>query len=235
MTRKRQGVIDLLTSFSESQFILIGDSGEQDLELYASLSTEYPEQVLAILIRDVRLRIGSEEPIPLEDPTGSQAIFRKGNRPSPSLYSPKVLRSSIMIRRTNSDTPPRLMPGHISRSSSGSALPGTDEYFTPSSGYPPSRNEPWTEKQITEEPERFSESGSGQRLTDMEWKRSELQWRVDRARLKIPDHIFLRIFRSPEECIETKKILDEQRGEPLKPKKDSGEQKMDKTGILVDI
>lgn len=34
-TRKRAGVVDVLDSFPESRFILIGDTGEQDMELYA--------------------------------------------------------------------------------------------------------------------------------------------------------------------------------------------------------
>jgi phosphatidate phosphatase APP1 len=33
--RKRAGVVDILDAFLDSKFILIGDSGEQDLELYA--------------------------------------------------------------------------------------------------------------------------------------------------------------------------------------------------------
>jgi phosphatidate phosphatase APP1 len=33
--RKRAGVEDILKAFPESRFILVGDSGEQDLELYA--------------------------------------------------------------------------------------------------------------------------------------------------------------------------------------------------------
>ena len=34
-TRKRAGLIDIMDAFPESKFLLIGDSGEQDLELYA--------------------------------------------------------------------------------------------------------------------------------------------------------------------------------------------------------
>ena len=34
-TRKRAGVVDILSAFPDSCFFLIGDSGEQDLELYA--------------------------------------------------------------------------------------------------------------------------------------------------------------------------------------------------------
>ncbi|BGP49351.1 hypothetical protein JCM10450v2_005239 [Rhodotorula kratochvilovae] len=51
--RKRANVEMILKEFPESQFILIGDSGEQDLELYVSLAQQYPRNVLAIYIRDV--------------------------------------------------------------------------------------------------------------------------------------------------------------------------------------
>lgn len=33
--RKRASVVEILNAFPDSQFVLIGDSGEQDLELYA--------------------------------------------------------------------------------------------------------------------------------------------------------------------------------------------------------
>jgi len=62
--------------------------------------------------------------------------------------------------------------------------------------------------QIAEEPESvYMPGGSRQRISDSEWKRFELQRRVDKARVEIPDHIPLRVFRSPEECTETKGIL----------------------------
>ncbi|GEM08971.1 actin patch protein [Rhodotorula toruloides] len=51
--RKRANVEAILKEFPESQFLLIGDSGEQDLELYRSLAAQYPQNVLAIFIRDV--------------------------------------------------------------------------------------------------------------------------------------------------------------------------------------
>jgi phosphatidate phosphatase APP1 len=38
--RKRNNIVDVLNNFEESQFILVGDSGEQDLELYAELARE---------------------------------------------------------------------------------------------------------------------------------------------------------------------------------------------------
>ncbi|KAF8829019.1 hypothetical protein HHX47_DHR3001032 [Lentinula edodes] len=62
--RKRAGVLEILDAFPDSRFILIGDSGEQDLELYTDLARERADQVLAIFIRDT----GEGEP--LSDPTG---------------------------------------------------------------------------------------------------------------------------------------------------------------------
>ncbi|GAA5848895.1 hypothetical protein JCM8547_006382 [Rhodosporidiobolus lusitaniae] len=51
--RKRANVERVLKEFPESKFILVGDSGEQDMQLYCSLAGQYPHQVLAIYIRDV--------------------------------------------------------------------------------------------------------------------------------------------------------------------------------------
>jgi uncharacterized protein DUF2183 len=49
------GVIDaLMRRFPERRFILLGDSGEQDPEVYETLASRFPNQVAAILIRDVR-------------------------------------------------------------------------------------------------------------------------------------------------------------------------------------
>jgi hypothetical protein len=43
----------LIADFPQRRFVLIGDSGEQDPEIYATLAREHPQQVLAIWIRDV--------------------------------------------------------------------------------------------------------------------------------------------------------------------------------------
>ena len=49
------GVIDsLMRQFPGRRFILVGDSGEQDPEVYHKLASRFPNQVAAILIRDVR-------------------------------------------------------------------------------------------------------------------------------------------------------------------------------------
>lgn len=43
---------DLLARFPQRQFILIGDSGEQDPEIYAELARKHPAQVAKIIIRE---------------------------------------------------------------------------------------------------------------------------------------------------------------------------------------
>ncbi|KAG6876250.1 hypothetical protein C0992_000354 [Termitomyces sp. T32_za158] len=73
-TRKRAGVVDVLDSFPESRFILIGDTGEQDMELYAELARERPCQILAVFLRDV------ETGDPIHDPTGWKALGVTGSK-----------------------------------------------------------------------------------------------------------------------------------------------------------
>ena len=43
----------LLKQFPRRQFVLVGDAGERDPEIYANLARRYPQQVVRILIRDV--------------------------------------------------------------------------------------------------------------------------------------------------------------------------------------
>jgi phosphatidate phosphatase APP1 len=42
----------LLKRFPQRRFVLVGDSGEQDPEIYAALARKYPKQIARILIRD---------------------------------------------------------------------------------------------------------------------------------------------------------------------------------------
>jgi phosphatidate phosphatase APP1 len=43
----------LLTAFPAREFVLIGDSGEIDPEIYGAVARDHPDQVRAILIRNV--------------------------------------------------------------------------------------------------------------------------------------------------------------------------------------
>lgn len=44
----------LLNTFNYLNFILIGDSGQKDADIYKSISLEFPDRILAIYIRDIR-------------------------------------------------------------------------------------------------------------------------------------------------------------------------------------
>lgn len=50
----KQGVIEpLLKRFPKRRFVLVGDSGERDPEIYGALARRFPDQVTRVLIRDV--------------------------------------------------------------------------------------------------------------------------------------------------------------------------------------
>ncbi|KDQ50737.1 hypothetical protein JAAARDRAFT_211560 [Jaapia argillacea MUCL 33604] len=127
--RKRTGVTDVLSSFPQSQFFLIGDSGEQDLELYASIAAEKPEQILGVFIRDVngpspqQGSNGGTVPLqsavePVEDPIGQVVLdlgIKEGAgldrdatlkaRPPPSSFVKRPIRAmSELITSPNSST-----------------------------------------------------------------------------------------------------------------------------------
>lgn len=58
----KPGVIEpLLKRFPQRRFILIGDSGERDPEIYAAVARKYPRQIAAIYIRDVTGETASAE------------------------------------------------------------------------------------------------------------------------------------------------------------------------------
>lgn len=53
--KKRINLTKIFSDFPRRKFILVGDSGEGDLEAYIDIGRRYPSQVLAIYIRDVTL------------------------------------------------------------------------------------------------------------------------------------------------------------------------------------
>ncbi|MDR2173821.1 MAG: App1 family protein [Burkholderiales bacterium] len=50
---KKDVLTHLLTTYPHRQFVLVGDSGEHDPEIYAEIARSHPEQIIAIHIRDV--------------------------------------------------------------------------------------------------------------------------------------------------------------------------------------
>ncbi|CAI4050006.1 phosphatidate phosphatase APP1 SKDI_14G2300 [Saccharomyces kudriavzevii IFO 1802] len=49
--RKIQPIMNILRDFPKKKFILVGDSGEHDLEAYTTTALHFPDQILAIYIR----------------------------------------------------------------------------------------------------------------------------------------------------------------------------------------
>ena len=56
--QKADRLQEILDLHPQLQFVLIGDSGEQDPEIYAAVARANPGRVLAIYIREVRLDPG---------------------------------------------------------------------------------------------------------------------------------------------------------------------------------
>lgn len=50
---KRAQIETIFKHFPQRQFVLVGDSGEQDPEIYGETARKFPDQVRAVLIRDV--------------------------------------------------------------------------------------------------------------------------------------------------------------------------------------
>ncbi|OJA21189.1 hypothetical protein AZE42_01367 [Rhizopogon vesiculosus] len=220
-TRKRANVLEVLDGFPDSQFILIGDSGEQDLELYSVIASERPRQILAVFVRDVRdtalldptgsLASGlssptarrrsqtkkmslpptsaAGRPLPplrtLSDPDGmadlkpNTSIKRK---PIPKLTLPPQSFSSLDIAASGSDFKSRQRMSVDSMNSTGSSSSSMSL--------------------------RTLRRATGQTMTEVEKRRMELQSRVDKARLMMEPHIVLRIFKHPQECTETDRLLE---------------------------
>jgi len=240
-TRKRSGILDILDNFLDSRFILIGDSGEQDLELYAAMAKERPQQILAVFIRDVgAFEDASRE---LEDLTGLGAVYRlaaaskdkdyhknatvgrktsvkRGSEPNPAEvpFTPKPLKRSmsemafpIRVKPTLSKL--NLSAGNVNNGSGGS------NFLASSAGSDSNSPMPWTpsrSRQLYNDPDRSnSPSAPGAfyseypaNMSEQDKKRTELQMRVYKARAQMPSHVFLRVFRKAEECVEVSEILD---------------------------
>ena len=50
---KTSAIEDLLRRFPQRRFVLVGDAGERDPEIYADLARKHPEQITRIFIRDL--------------------------------------------------------------------------------------------------------------------------------------------------------------------------------------
>lgn len=51
---KQKEIFNILKTYPDFKFILIGDSGEHDASIYTEIAEKYPERILAIYLRSVR-------------------------------------------------------------------------------------------------------------------------------------------------------------------------------------
>ncbi len=56
MPHKQSEILNLLKMYPEMKFILIGDSGEKDADIYTKIAKEFPGRILAIYLRNVNHR-----------------------------------------------------------------------------------------------------------------------------------------------------------------------------------
>ena len=52
--QKQKEIIDILNLYPERQFILIGDGGEHDPDIYIEIAENFPNRIKAIYIRSVK-------------------------------------------------------------------------------------------------------------------------------------------------------------------------------------
>ena len=112
VAERKKGTLDkILSDFPERRFILVGDSGEADLEVYTDVVLANPDRILGVFIRDVT----TNKPPGFFDsavrPRGSRSPLRGRSRENTSV-SPK--RQSLKLE----EQPPALPPRQPSRTAS---------------------------------------------------------------------------------------------------------------------
>lgn len=51
---KQREIRNILNNYPDLKFVLIGDSGEHDVDIYLEVAKEYPEQIIAVYLRSVK-------------------------------------------------------------------------------------------------------------------------------------------------------------------------------------
>ncbi|GMM49057.1 phosphatidate phosphatase [Starmerella bacillaris] len=125
--RKRATLESIIQDFPLRKFIMVGDSGEADLEAYSEMALKFPDQIAAIYIRDITLSRGDNLDLQSNRSITSQERYRYGMRNlidfSPETYSVDGKSSS---KEQNGGLSVRSSISSLSTSS------GNSEYFTKS-------------------------------------------------------------------------------------------------------
>jgi phosphatidate phosphatase APP1 len=103
--RKKVTLDKIARDFPERNFILIGDSGEADLEVYTDFVLENPGRVVAVFIRDVTT---TDSPGFFDPSTGSSSGERSSSTPSTQRNSDGSSAASSKARAPSEETDPEL-------------------------------------------------------------------------------------------------------------------------------
>lgn len=132
VAERKKGTLDkIMNDFPERQFILVGDSGEADLELYTEILLGNPGRILGVFIRDVTTTRpqGTYEAAGRPRPPRLRSHLRSRSRDSTSTFSkPSTLMSS------QADTPPPTLPPRPTTRTASSLSTPTDDQEGPKLG-----------------------------------------------------------------------------------------------------
>ena len=129
---KLDSIRAIMNDFPHRQFVLIGDSGEADIDVYTKIATEYPEQVVKIFIRHVSPELTEDQQQPNE-----QIVLSDSNKSATQLEQAKASSGDIKVNqgeRQESIKPATQLAGLVMKSAlAESILPplnSTDDELT---------------------------------------------------------------------------------------------------------
>ena len=96
--RKHERIEEVLALHPDLQFVLIGDSGEHDPEIYADIVRAHPGRFLAVYIREVRLDPGDGRVEQVSDALGPRRAVRAGRRQRRRTPARRVDRAAVTDR-----------------------------------------------------------------------------------------------------------------------------------------
>lgn len=103
--RKIEPIMNILRDFPKKKFILVGDSGEHDLEAYTTTALQFPNQILAIYIRCCSNSMS-------DSPSHEQEVMKEVNNIIELQQQPiRTPKSSLQTRRRPPPPPPPVPAG----------------------------------------------------------------------------------------------------------------------------
>lgn len=122
---KRESICKILRDFPHRKFVLVGDSGEIDLEIYTRIAVEFPGQIIKIFIRDITTR---QYHSPATRDKKHRRINNKRNATFPAFFS-----SNLMSSHRTESTPDLSTTAAMHRDDHASS--NTDDEGSQEDGY----------------------------------------------------------------------------------------------------